>query len=61
MIFFNFLLDHIELMFEKEYAKQLESFSNTVVNECRQIDNVLKKEIQDLKQRFCESYRKEHP
>jgi len=51
-------LDHIELMFEKEYTKQLESITNTIVKECRHIDTVIKKEIQGLNQRCREQYRK---
>ncbi len=51
-------LDQIELLYEKECTKQLESITNTVVNECSHIDNVIKKEIQDLKQRLSEKYRK---
>jgi hypothetical protein len=51
-------LDHIELMYEKEITKQLESITNTVVNECNHIDNVIKKEIQDLKKRLTEKYHK---
>lgn len=51
-------LDHIELMYEKEYTKQLESITNTLINECSKIDNVIEKEIQDLKQRLSEKYHK---
>jgi len=51
-------LDHIELMFEKEYAKQLESIKNTVANEFSHLDNAIKKEIQELKERRSEKHPK---
>ena len=51
-------LDHIELMHEKEYTKQLETITDTIVNECNNIDNIIKKEIQDLKQRISAKYHK---
>ena len=47
-------LDHIEMIHEREYTKQLESITNTIVSECSKIDNVIKKEIQNLKQRLSE-------
>ena len=51
-------LDHLELIHEREYIKQLESITNTMVNECSKIDNVIKKEIQNLKQMFSEKHYK---
>jgi hypothetical protein len=51
-------LDHIELMYEKEHTKQLESVTNTVANEFSHIDNAIKKEIQSVKQKLSEKYHK---